>query len=160
MKRVAILSDTHGLLRDEVKAELKQADVILHAGDINTQSIVDEIKSYATLYVVRGNNDKDWAKELPEHLFVDIEGVRFFIIHNKKEIKSNLIEIPKDLSGVDVIIYGHSHKYAVNEENGILMLNPGSCGKRRFGLEITMSRMIVNEGHYTLEKVEIIPANQ
>lgn len=152
MKRVAILSDTHGLLRDKVKEELKQADVILHAGDINTQAIVDELKSYATLYIVRGNNDKEWAMKLPEQLFVTLEGVRFFIIHNKKEI-------PKDLKEVDIIVYGHSHKYAVNEEQGVLMLNPGSCGKRRFGLEITMCRMIVTDGRYTLEKVEIVPEN-
>ena len=151
MKRIAILSDTHGLLREEVKEELKQADVIIHVGDINTKEIVDELKSYAPLSIVRGNNDKEWANEIPLHLFVEVEGVRFFVIHNKKEI-------PKNLTGVNVIIYGHSHKYSVNEEDGILMLNPGSCGKRRFGLEITMSRMIVNEGQYTLEKVEIEPA--
>lgn len=153
MKRVAILSDTHGLLRDEVKEELKQADVIIHAGDINTQTIVDELKRYATLYIVRGNNDKEWAEEIPEQLFVTIEGVRFFIIHNKKEI-------PKDLKEVDVIVYGHSHKYGVNEEQGVLMLNPGSCGKRRFGLEITMCNMFVENGRYTIEKVEIVPENQ
>lgn len=152
MKRVAILSDTHGLLRNEVKEELKQADVILHAGDINTQAIVDELRSYATLYVVRGNNDKEWAKGIPEQHFITVEGVRFFIIHNKKEI-------PKDLTGVDVIIYGHSHKYDVSKEQGILMLNPGSCGKRRFGLELTMSTMIVDEGKYTLEKVKLVPEN-
>ena len=105
MKRVAIISDTHGLLREEVKEELKQADVIIHAGDINTQEIVNELKSYAPLWIVRGNNDKEWAKELPDHLFVEVEGVRFFVIHNKKEI-------PKDLTGVNVIIYGHSHKYS------------------------------------------------
>lgn len=149
MKRIAILSDTHGLLRDEVKEELKHADIILHAGDINTQAIVDELKSYGTLYVVRGNNDKEWAKNMPEQLNVTIEGLRFFIIHNKKEI-------PKDLKEVDVIVYGHSHKYDVNEESGVLMLNPGSCGKRRFGLEITMCRMIVEDGKYSLEKVNII----
>lgn len=149
MKRIAILSDTHGLLRDEVKEGLKQADIILHAGDINTQAIVDELKSYGTLYVVRGNNDKEWAKNMPEQLNVTIEGLRFFIIHNKKEI-------PKDLKEVDVIVYGHSHKYDVNEESGVLMLNPGSCGKRRFGLEITMCRMIVEDGKYSLEKVNII----
>lgn len=149
MKRIAILSDTHGLLRDEVKEELKHADIILHAGDINTQAIVDELKSYGTLYVVRGNNDKEWANNMPEQLNVTIEGLRFFIIHNKKEI-------PKDLKEVDVIVYGHSHKYDVNEESGVLMLNPGSCGKRRFGLEITMCRMIVEDGKYSLEKVNII----
>lgn len=149
MKRIAILSDTHGLLREEVKDELKQADIIIHAGDINTQAIVDELKSYAPLFIVRGNNDKEWAKDIPEQLLITIEGLRFFIIHNKKEI-------PKDLNGVDVIVYGHSHKYDVKEEKQVLMINPGSCGKRRFGLDITMCRMMVKNSEYALEKI-ILP---
>lgn len=146
MKRIAILSDTHGLLREEVKDELKLADIIIHAGDINTQTIVDELKSFAPLFIVRGNNDKEWAKDMPEQLLITIEGLRFFIVHNKKEI-------PKDLGDVDVIVYGHSHKYDVKEEKDILMINPGSCGKRRFDLEITMCRMMVKEREYTLEKI-------
>ncbi|MDO5522222.1 MAG: metallophosphoesterase family protein [bacterium] len=146
MKRVAILSDTHGLLRDEVKEELKKSDFILHAGDINTQAIVDEMRSYAPLYIVRGNNDKEWAAELPESLSVTLEGVRFFMIHNKKQI-------PRDLTEVDVIVYGHSHKYEEKEENGVFMLNPGSCGKRRFDLEITMAVMTISDGNYSIEKI-------
>lgn len=149
MKRIAILSDTHGLLREEVKEELRQADVILHAGDINTQAIVDELKAMAPLYIVRGNNDKEWAEEIPATCTVTIEGVTFFLVHNKKDI-------PKDLTGVDVIVYGHSHKYEEKELDGRTMLNPGSCGKRRFDLEITMCRMSVENGTYQIEKL-IIP---
>lgn len=151
MKRIAILSDTHGLLRDEVKEELRQADIILHAGDINTQTIVDEMKKAAPLYIVRGNNDKEWAEEIPKTCTVTIEGVTFFLVHNKKDI-------PMDLTGVDIIIVGHSHKYEEKEVDGRLLLNPGSCGKRRFDLEITMCRMIVEEGTYKLEKL-VIPHN-
>ena len=148
MKRIAILSDTHGLLREEVKDELKLADIIIHAGDINTQAIVDELKSFAPLFIVRGNNDKEWASNMPEQLQITIEGLRFFIVHNKKEI-------PKDLKDVDVIVYGHSHKYDMIEEKDVLMINPGSCGKRRFDLEITMCRMMVKEREYMLEKITI-----
>ncbi|MDO5293230.1 MAG: metallophosphoesterase family protein [bacterium] len=148
MKRVAILSDTHGLLREEVREELKKADIILHAGDINTQAIVDEMKSYAPLYIVRGNNDKEWAASIPESIRVTIEGVRFFMVHNKKHI-------PKDLSEVDVIVYGHSHKYEEKEEEGVFMLNPGSCGKRRFDLEITMAVMTIEDGKFDIEKLLI-----
>ncbi len=148
MKRVVILSDTHGLLREEVKKELSKADAILHAGDINTQKIVDEIKTYAPLTVVRGNNDKEWAEAIRETEYVTIEGVRFFLVHNKKDI-------PKDLSDVDVVIYGHSHKYEERKEEDILYLNPGSCGKRRFGLEICFCIMEIEEGTYHFEKIVI-----
>ncbi len=148
MKRVAILSDTHGMLRPEVKKELEQADYILHAGDINKQEIVDEMAQYAPLAIVRGNNDKEWAEHLPMTDTVTIEGVTFFLVHNKKDI-------PKELSGVDVIVYGHSHKYEQKEEDGVLRLNPGSCGRRRFDLEITMSRMFIENGTYRVEKVLI-----
>lgn len=151
MKRVSILSDTHGLLRDEVKAELATSDIIIHAGDINTDSMVQELKGYGELYVVQGNNDKDWADYLPKILNITIEGVRFLIVHNKKDIPKNLVDI-------DVIIYGHSHKYDAKVSDGILLLNPGSCGKRRFDLEITMCRMCVDQGSYEYEKI-IVPRN-
>lgn len=148
MTNLAILSDTHGLLRPEVKAELAAADCIVHAGDINTPAIVETIRSYGETYIVRGNNDKDWAEGLPQSLTVAIDGVRFFIVHNKKDV-------PKNLTGVDVVVYGHSHKYAAEVIDGVLWLNPGSCGKRRFDLEITLCRMIVDAGTYRFEKVLI-----
>jgi putative phosphoesterase len=148
MTNLAILSDTHGLLRPEVKAELAAADCIIHAGDINTPAIVETIRSYGETYIVRGNNDKDWAEGLPQSLTVTIDGVRFFIVHNKKDV-------PKDLTGVDVVVYGHSHKYVAAVIDGVLWLNPGSCGKRRFDLEITLCRMTVDAGTYRFEKVLI-----
>lgn len=148
MKNIAILSDTHGLLRPEVMARLESADAILHAGDINTQAIVDTLRACAGTYVVRGNNDKEWAQALPQSLTFAIEGVRFFMVHNKKDI-------PKDLTGVDVVVYGHSHKYAMEEKDGVLWLNPGSCGKRRFDQEITFCMMEADQGRYQVEKVTI-----
>ena len=148
MKRVIILSDTHGLLRPEVVGYLSQADIIIHGGDINTQSIVDKFQEYAPLYIVRGNNDKDWAEGLPQCLTFTIEGVRFFLVHNKKDILS-------DLSDTNVVVYGHSHKYAREERNGVLWLNPGSCGRRRFDQEITFAVMTVDGEHFQVEKVTI-----
>lgn len=148
MKRVIILSDTHGLLRPEVVGYLSQADIIIHGGDINTQSIVDKLQEYAPLYIVRGNNDKDWAEGLPQCLTFTIEGVRFFLVHNKKDILS-------DLSDTNVVVYGHSHKYAREERNGVLWLNPGSCGRRRFDQEITFAVMTVDGEHFQVEKVTI-----
>lgn len=148
MTTISILSDTHGLLREEVKQQLKNSEIIIHAGDINTQAIVNEMKSFAPLYIVRGNNDKEWASELPSSLLITIEEVRIYVVHNKKDI-------PKDLSDVDLIIYGHSHKYDDKEVNEVRMFNPGSCGKRRFDLEITMAKMIVDKSSFHIEKITI-----
>ena len=146
--RLAILSDTHGLLRPEVLEYLKTSDAILHGGDINKQSIVDQLRQYAPLYVVRGNNDKEWAQAIPHHLTVTLEDVTFFMVHNKKEV-------PSDLSGVDVVVFGHSHKYVQEEKDGLLWLNPGSCGPRRFHQEITMMMAEITGGKLQVEKITI-----
>ena len=146
--KLAILSDTHGLLRPEVVEHLKTADVILHGGDINKQSIVDELRRYAPLYIVRGNNDREWAESLPHDLTFTLDGVTFTMVHNKKEA-------PADLSGVDVVVFGHSHKYVQEEKDGILWLNPGSCGPRRFFQEITMMMAELTNGKIQVEKITI-----
>ena len=146
--KIAILSDTHGLLRPAVAEQLKTADVILHGGDINRQSVVDEMQQYAPLYVVRGNNDKAWAENIPHDLTVTLEGVTFYMVHNKKEL-------PADLTGVDVVVFGHSHKYVQEEKDGVLWLNPGSCGPRRFHQEITMMVAEVAAGEIRVEKIAI-----
>ncbi|MCI5929514.1 MAG: metallophosphatase family protein [Pseudoflavonifractor capillosus] len=146
--KLAILSDTHGLLRPEVAEYLKNADVILHGGDINKQSIVDELRKYAPVYIVRGNNDKEWAEDIPHDLTFTLEGVTFYMVHNRKEV-------PADLSGVDVVVFGHSHKYVQEEKDGILWLNPGSCGPRRFHQEITMMTAELTGGTLHVEKIDI-----
>lgn len=153
MKKIAIISDTHGLLREEVKQALAGADAIVHAGDLDNPAILKEIQAYGETYIVRGNNDKEWAESLPQSLSFSIEGVRFFMVHDQKDI-------PKDLTDVDVVIYGHSHKYAMDRRDDILWLNPGSCGKRRFLQKITFVIMDAQEGRYHIEKITISQENQ
>lgn len=145
--RIAILSDTHGLLRPEVVEYLKTADVILHGGDINKQSIVDELRQYAPLYIVRGNNDKEWAQDIPHDLTLTLGGMTFVMVHNKKEVP--------DLTGADVVVFGHSHKYLQEEKDGVLWLNPGSCGPRRFHQEITMMMAELTGSSLRVEKITI-----
>ena len=145
--RIAILSDTHGLLRPEVVEYLKTADVILHGGDINKQSIVDELRQYAPLYIVRGNNDKEWAQDIPHDLTLTLDGMTFVMVHNKKEVP--------DPTGADVVVFGHSHKYLQEEKDGVLWLNPGSCGPRRFHQEITMMMAELTGGSLRVEKITI-----
>ena len=146
--KLAILSDTHGLLRPEVAEHLKTADAILHGGDVNKPGIVDQLERYAPLYVVRGNNDKEWAEQIPHDLTITLGGVTFYMVHNKKEV-------PADLTGIDAVVFGHSHKYLLEEKDGLLWLNPGSCGPRRFHQEITMMMAEVENGTLQVEKITI-----
>ena len=146
--KLAILSDTHGLLRPEAAEHLKTADAILHGGDVNKPGIVDQLERYAPLYVVRGNNDKEWAEQIPHDLTITLGGVTFYMVHNKKEV-------PADLTGIDAVVFGHSHKYLLEERDGVLWLNPGSCGPRRFHQEITMMMAEVENGTLQVEKITI-----
>ena len=146
--KVAILSDTHGLLRPEVMARLQSAGAILHGGDINKPEVLDTLKSMAPLYVVRGNNDKEWAEKIPPTLTVALEGVTFYLVHKKTDV-------PKDLTGIDVVVYGHSHKLSIEEKDGVLWLNPGSCGPRRFNQPITMMMADVTAGKIQVQPITI-----
>lgn len=148
--RVAILSDTHGLLRPEIKEILKTCEVILHGGDINSQQILDELKEIAPVYVVRGNNDKEWAATLECELMFTLSGLRICMVHNKKHRKS-------DLSDTDLFIYGHSHKYEEKIVDGVHYLNPGSCGPRRFRQPVTMAVLEIEEesGKWQIHKIDL-----
>lgn len=149
-KRIGVLSDTHGLLRPEVLSSLSGCDAIIHGGDINKPEILEQLEKIAPVYVVRGNNDKEWAEHLPITLTFQIEQCRFFLVHNKKQV-------PGDLTGIDAVIFGHSHKYFAQELEGRLWLNPGSCGKRRFDQEITMAILTVDDSSLSVDKITIQP---
>ena len=147
---VGIISDTHGLLREEVVNYLKKCDYIIHGGDINTEETLKKLESIAPLYVVTGNNDKgEWAEKLPKELYFTIGNIRFYMVHNKKDNSSNL-------KPVDAIIFGHSHKYFCEKIEKMLWLNPGSCGKRRFSLPINFAIMTIENDNYKIEKIEIL----
>ena len=149
--KIAVLSDTHNVLRPEVIEIIKGSDAVIHGGDINSQDILDEIKSAmkhnAPLFVVRGNNDKEWAENLPVSLNFELCGLKFFLTHNRKDI-------PQDVKA-DIIIFGHSHKYYEENINGQLWLNPGGCGRKRFSPPLTMAIMNVNDNGYSIEKIEL-----
>ena len=149
-KKIAVLSDTHGLLRPEVLDKINGCDAILHGGDINKQAILDELAKIAPVYAVRGNNDKEWAEDLPKHLTVTLGGVTFFMVHNKKDV-------PRDLGDAQVVVFGHSHKYFEQQQEGRLWLNPGSCGRRRFDQEITMATMTIDGTDYQVQKLVFQP---
>ena len=148
--RIGVLSDTHGLLRPQVIARLQGCDCVIHAGDINRPELLEQLQAIAPLYVVRGNNDKQWASLLPQTLRFSVGGVHFFLVHNKKEV-------PKDLAGVNVVIFGHSHRYFEQWVDGRLWLNPGSCGRRRFDQEITMAILTLDGQSMQVQKLVFSP---
>ena len=163
--RIGVLSDTHGLLRPEVLEHLRGCEAILHGGDINRQEILDRLEEIAPVYVVRGNNDKEWAEKIPETLRLEFYGVKIFMIHNKKQIPKNLsCQVPEGklrgevlFGDVDVVIYGHSHRYEEKCERGMLWLNPGSCGPRRFSQPVTMAVLEIDEAGSVCVKRYDIP---
>lgn len=146
--RIGIISDTHGLLRPQILEILSGCDAILHSGDINNKKVLEILNKTAPVYAVRGNADGEWGKDLPETLSLKLFGIKFFIIHNKKNI-------PDEIPDTDIVVYGHSHKYEEKNVNGRLYLNPGSCGPRRFTLPVTMAVLEISQTGYSVKKTEI-----
>ena len=150
--RIGVISDTHELLRTEVIKALQGCDCILHAGDISSQEILTRLEQIAPVRVVRGNNDKGWAENLPQSLDFELDGLHVYMTHKKKDL-------PDDLSAFDLVVIGHSHQYSemYTKANGkyMLMLNPGSCGPRRFHQPITMALLEITEGGWNVNKIDI-----
>lgn len=147
--RIGVISDTHGLLREEVKQKLQGCDMIFHAGDIHTPSVLEELNRIAPTYPVRGNADKEWAENLPVVQKIGDIGIRVLVIHNRKQLTENL-------EPYDLIIYGHSHKYEEKHLDGKVWLNPGSCGPRRFRLSVTMAMLYIEDnGTFKIERIDI-----
>lgn len=137
--RVGLLSDTHGLLRPEALTFLRGADHIIHAGDIGAPEILEELEELAPLTAVRGNNDTGrWARAVPLTADVLLGGIAIHVLHQLdalgKAIKAR------------VVISGHSHKPSINENDGVLYVNPGSAGPRRFTLPIAMAELRISRG--------------
>lgn len=135
---IGVISDTHGLLRPEVSDAFRGVSLILHAGDIGSADVLDNLRTIAPVVAVRGNNDAEaWAEGIPEVEIVRVAGVSIYLLHDVKTMKQ-----PSSLK-VDVVISGHSHRPAIERRNGILYLNPGSAGPRRFKLPISLARLFV-----------------
>ena len=151
MLRVGLISDTHGLLRPQAKAFLQRSDRIVHAGDICDPRILDDLESIAPVTAVRGNNDRGtWAAQLPETELLHVGEVPIYVIHDLADL-----DIESTAGDVRVVVSGHSHKPRVEERNGILYVNPGSCGPRRFRLPIALGELIVEGRSVTARTVEI-----
>ena len=144
--RVAIMADTHGVLRPEVERILETCDVIVHAGDFDNQMLYHKLNVDQPLYAVRGNNDRGWSGGLGQVNRFEIGGVKFIMAHER-------VDIPSVLKDIQVVIFGHSHMYYQQEISGRLWLNPGSCGYKRFTLPLSMAVMTIEDGTYEVETV-------
>jgi len=140
--RIGVISDTHGLLRPEAITALQGCERIIHAGDIGKPEVLDRLRELAPLDVIRGNVDSgDWATAVPEHLDLEIGGLRIHVTHDVKTM-----EIDPVAEQVDVVIAGHSHQPKIEQVNGVLYLNPGSAGRRRFTLPISLALLDIEDG--------------
>lgn len=150
IKKIAVISDTHGLLREEVVRILKTCDVILHGGDMDCERVYRNLQELGELYAVRGNNDFFCAEGLPYELEAELYGIRFYMLHDK-----SMISYEKE-QRADVVIYGHSHQYEMRREKEKIYLNPGSCGRERFRLPVTMAILLLNTEtkEISIERIE------
>jgi putative phosphoesterase len=152
MHRVGLISDTHGLLRPEARAFLKGCDHIVHGGDIGHPGILEELAKLAPVTAVRGNNDKgSWAGSLRETELLQIGEVVLYAIHELARI-----DIEPNAAGVRVVVFGHSHKPLVEKRNGVLYVNPGSAGPRRFKLPVGVAELTVSGRSVSARVVELV----
>ena len=153
--RVGLISDTHGLLREEALAALGGSELIVHTGDVGRAEILDALRAIAPVVAVRGNVDTaEWAEALPLSEVVEANGARLYILHNLNELDLN----PR-AAGFDIVITGHTHRPVQFEKDGVLFINPGSAGPRRFDLPIGLARLRVGEKPWQVDFVPCSGAN-
>jgi putative phosphoesterase len=152
MIRVGLISDTHGLLRPEATAFLRGCDHIVHGGDIGHAGILEELGALAPVTAVRGNNDRGtWADSIRETELFSIGDVYIYAIHDLAQI-----DIDPAAAGVHAVVSGHSHKPVVKDRDGVLFVNPGSAGPRRFKLPISVGELIIaSDGSVSARTVEL-----
>lgn len=141
-KKIGVISDTHSLLRQEVISELKDVDLVIHAGDIGNIKIIEDIKNISPVVYVKGNVDKgEWASSIPLRERIQFNELNIFVVHDLKNIGLDPVE-----EGIDIVISGHSHKAVKKDRHGVIYLNPGSAGPKRFRLPTSMAIInIIND---------------
>ena len=150
--RIGLISDTHGLLRPQALDFLRGSDHILHAGDIVGADILDRLAELAPLTAVRGNNDPGaWAQDLPDTAILNLGGVAIHILHDLKDLA-----IDPAANGVRVVVTSHSHKPACEERGGVLYVNPGAAGPRRFKLPVSVGELLVDDGRVFDSRTELV----
>jgi uncharacterized protein len=147
---IGVISDTHGLLRPQVREVLRGCELILHAGDVGTEEVLQQLQSIAPVVAVRGNVDTDpWARRLPLTEIAKVNQKAFYILHRIADL-----DLKPGAADLHAVIYGHSHQPAMEWRDGVLFFNPGSAGPRRFSLPVTVGRIEIVGGEL---RPEIVP---
>ncbi len=150
-QKIGLISDTHGLLRDEALQALRGSDLIIHAGDIGDPKILEALGKLAPTVAVRGNVDTAaWAKSLPETAVAEAGSMHIYVLHDVKAL-----DLDPNAAGFHIVVSGHSHKPASSERNGVVYINPGSAGPRRFNLPITIARLDLSVTPCSVEFVDL-----
>jgi uncharacterized protein len=140
--RIGLISDTHGLVRPEALAALAGVSHIVHAGDIGSEDVLAQLRAIAPVTAVRGNNDKaSWAQRIPETDTLEIEGRTLYVLHDLGEL-----DLDPAAAGFSVVVSGHSHKPVITRKGDVLYINPGSAGRRRFKLPVTIALLEIDGG--------------
>lgn len=148
---LGVISDTHGLLRPEALGALRGSDMIIHAGDVGKPEVIDRLGEVAPTHVVRGNIDKgSWAAALPMTGLVTLGQHRLFVLHDISQL-----DVDPAATGFAAVVFGHSHRPSIETRRGILFLNPGSAGPRRFKLPVTIARVKTSGQRLRADIVEL-----
>jgi uncharacterized protein len=149
--RIGLISDTHGLLREEALAALRGSQLIIHAGDVGNAEILEALKRLAPVVAVRGNVDREpWARSLPETAIAEVGGATIYVLHDVKALDLN-----PATAGFRIVVSGHSHKPGKMVRDGVLYINPGSAGPRRFQLPVMVARMDLERQPWEPEFVDL-----
>lgn len=150
-RQIGLISDTHGLLRPAAVEALQGSDLILHAGDIGNPEVLTELRAIAPVIAVRGNNDKgDWAEAIPERETIQIGNVGVHLLHILKQLT-----LASETVDINVVISGHSHQPLIEQRAGILFINPGSAGPRRFKLPVSVAHLYIEDARVQAEIIEL-----
>jgi len=155
MKIIGLIADTHGLLRPAVHDALKGVAMILHAGDVGDQAILDELAAIAPVRAVLGNTDKPWTLDLPANVRVTVDGVRIHVSHGDEVGRPTAELLLARYPDFDVLVYGHTHVPRVERVGDVLVVNPGAAGHRRFDLHPSVARLRIADGVADVEIIDL-----
>jgi uncharacterized protein len=148
---IGLISDTHGLIRQEALAALKGSDLIIHAGDVGNLGVIEQLRAVAPVVAVRGNVDTGaWASQLPTTAVVEAGSILIYVLHDIQQL-----DLDPAAAEFNIVVSGHSHKPSRTERSGVTYLNPGSAGPRRFQLPVTVARLTLLQSPWSVEFIDL-----
>ena len=150
---VGVISDTHGMIRPEALQQLRKSDMIVHCGDVGAPAVLDALRAIAPVHAVRGNNDKgSWASHLPTEDIIEVRNHTLYVIHDLAELS-----LEPSAAGFAAVLSGHSHRPLVERRKGVLFVNPGSAGPRRFSLPVAVALLVLRPDSCNCRIIKLVP---